>query len=393
MKDLSSVLERLLSHEELAVLRRAGRAAAAHGIELYLVGGSVRDLLLGQTPADLDLAGVGVTEPFASALAHDLGGRIVSRSQFVTAHVRTNGALIDLAMARRETYAKPGALPSVSPAEDIREDLERRDFSINAMALSLSGKRWGRLLDPLDGRRDLERKRIRVLHDRSFEDDATRIFRAVRYSVRMGFALEPHTEALLRDGLRSVNTLSGERVWNELERMFLEKRAVSAVRRAKALGALDAVAPGMGLPDGGVGALPSGEERVKVLLALTAWPLAPIPGVAVVKRRLQLDRAMTKVVDDAADVKEMLSALSGSDVRPSRLHEMLSGLEPEAVKAAAIACGDPGVARLLGYYLDELRGAATVLDGGDLMDLGVPEGPRVGRLLKELLAARLDGLV
>jgi tRNA nucleotidyltransferase (CCA-adding enzyme) len=389
---LADALERLLTPDELRILRRAGEVADRHGVELYLVGGTVRDILLGQTPADLDLTGAGVDDGFAPVLAAELGGQLVSRSQFGTAHVRADGVLIDLAMARQERYEKPGALPTVSPAQSVEDDLRRRDFSINAMAMALSKRRWGRLVDPLGGLDDLERRRIRVLHSQSFVDDATRIFRAVRYSVRMEFALEEGTLELLKGHLRLIETIGGERVWNELERMFMEKRAVAVVRRAEELGVLSAVVPGLVLPPGGLGALPSGDARVKRLLALMAWPVLPLRTAALVKR-LHLSREMVRVVEDAAAVKEMVSALRARGLRLSRLHGMLEGLDAEAIKAAATACGEPTVGHSLRHYLAELRGVETLLRGEDLIELGVPEGPRVGEVLKELKAARLDGLV
>lgn len=396
MDGLADLLERLLTAEEWRVLRRAGDVADLHGVELYLVGGTVRDLLLGKAPADLDLTGVGVDEGFACVLADGLGGRVVSRSQFVTAHVRANGVLIDLAMARRERYEQPGALPTVSPAKTVEEDLRRRDFSINAMGVALSRRRWGLLADPLRGLDDLERRRIRVLHEQSFVDDATRIFRAVRYSVRMGFALEEDTLGLLKGRLRFIETIGGERVWNELERVFMERRAVAMLRMAKELGVLAAVLPALALPSGALGTLPSPSKspdaRAKRLLALVAWPVLPVR-MSALRKRLHLSRKMARVVEDAAAVKELLSALRARDLRPSRLHGRLEGLDAEAIRAAAIACGEPAAAHYLEYYLSELRGVETLLRGGDLIELGVPEGPRVGEALRELLAARLDGLV
>ncbi|MDA1189862.1 MAG: hypothetical protein O2854_09360 [Chloroflexi bacterium] len=393
MTNLSSALERFLTPDELTVLRRAGEVAKQHRRDLYLVGGSVRDFLLGIAPADLDLVAVGIDDRFATALAHDLNGRITARSQFVTAHLKAGKVGIDLAMARSETYERPGALPTLAPAEDIREDLERRDFSVNAMAVSLSKKQWGRLVDPLKGRSDLEKKRLRVLHPKSFQDDATRIFRAVRYAVRLGFALDATTRHVLRRDIGYVDTIGGERVWNELERIFLEPRAVTTIRSAQKLGVLQAIVPGLGIPTSRVGRQPGGETRVKQLLALIAWPLMPIPGMAAVKKRLRLNATLTRVLNDTGSVKELLSVLSSRDVSPSQLYNMLSGFDSDAIHAAAIACDDPDIARLLDYYLSELSDVNPLLDGDDLLELGVPEGPHMGKVLEELLTARLDGLL
>ena len=179
-------IERYLAPAQLDLLRRASDSASQHGVALYLVGGSVRDMLLGVRPADLDLVAEAATTEFASQLAMDVGGEVVARSQFQTSKLVVGDMQIDVAMARTETYARPGALPAVSPGS-IQEDLKRRDFSANAIAVSLDAGDWGRLLDPLGGARDLELRQIRVLHAGSFVDDATRILRAVRYATRLGF--------------------------------------------------------------------------------------------------------------------------------------------------------------------------------------------------------------
>ena len=139
------------------------------------------------------------------------------------------GVSLDLVMARRESYAAPGALPTVEPGS-LADDLARRDFSINAMAVSLSAESWGDLTDPFDGAGDLERRIIRVLHPSSFRDDATRLFRAARYAGRLGFGLEPETERLAREGAGFIDTISGDRVRRELERIFEEPRAADILR-------------------------------------------------------------------------------------------------------------------------------------------------------------------
>ena len=393
MTDLSTELERFLTSRQLTALRRSADVAEHYGVSLYLVGGSVRDLLLGIRPVDLDLVGVGIRPSFASALARALDGRVIAQSQFGTSRVETAKVRMDLAMARREIYPEPGALPRVSPAEGIGDDLERRDFSINAMALELSKSRWASLVDPLNGEDDLRRKKVRVLHRESFQNDATRIFRAVRYAVRMGFTLEATTEKSLLNNLSFVDTLSGDRVSKELDAMFLEGRALSVVRHADKLGLLDAVVPGLKMPSVTVGTLPKGDARISRLWALLAWSMLPIPGVARVKERLRLDKTTSRVLNDVGSIKKQLSELQVTNISPSELYNMLSGLEPESVKAAAIACGDPEVSQLFEHYLLELRSMKSILTGDDLLSLGVSRGPGIGEMLQKLLNARLDAML
>ena len=168
----------------------------------------------------------------AHALAQALGGEAEPPTPFGTAKLRIGGVSLDLVMARRETYAEPGALPAVAPGS-LSDDLARRDFSINAMAVSLSAESWGHLVDPFDGAGDLKRRLVKVLHPGSFRDDATRLFRAARYAGRLGFDLEPETERLAREGAAYVDTISGDRVRHELERIFEEPRAADILRSSR----------------------------------------------------------------------------------------------------------------------------------------------------------------
>src|SRR3954451_22837564 len=183
MDELAQALRE--AHPELGTVRAAARQP------IYLVGGAVRDLLLGRERADVDL----MVEGDATALAAELGGANSEHDRFGTVKVDVEGHEVDIAGARTETYEKPGALPTVTPAASVEEHLARRDFTVNAMAIPLQGE--PRLLDPHGGKSDLEQGLLRVLHDRSFVDDPTRAIRAARYASRFGFRLEPRTERLL----------------------------------------------------------------------------------------------------------------------------------------------------------------------------------------------------
>src|SRR6478752_3317059 len=208
MDDLAAALQR--TYPELEAVHRAAREP------VYVVGGAVRDLLLGRPRADLDL--VVVADPVA--LAECLGSAVIEHARFGTAKLALDGHEVDIATARTETYPYPGALPVVEPAATIEEDLGRRDFTVNAMAVPLEGPR---LIDPQGGREDLERALLRVLHERSFVDDPTRAIRAARYAARFRFALEPETERLLRKA--DLTTVSADRRRAELERLAAEETA------------------------------------------------------------------------------------------------------------------------------------------------------------------------
>ncbi len=227
-RNVINQLEQRLSPESLALIQKAGALAAERRLGIYLVGGVVRDILLGRANSDLDLVVEGDAIKLAESLAGELGGRLVVHRRFGTAKIRTRNLTIDLAMARAETYARPGALPTVRPGS-IQDDLARRDFTVNAMALRLDPDSFGKLVDPFDGQKDLENKLIRVLHDRSFIDDATRMLRAVRYEQRFGFRLEASTEKLLRQNVAMLRTISGDRIRHELELILKEERPEKAL--------------------------------------------------------------------------------------------------------------------------------------------------------------------
>ena len=349
MTNIASILEPRLGPPRADLLRSAARAASDLGLSLHLVGGSVRDSLLGQTPTDLDVSYTVVpteasdqpcrrggfeTRPdpdVADALAKALGGVASDRSPFGTAKLRAGGVSLDLVMARRETYAAPGALPTVEPGS-LADDLARRDFSINAMAVSLSAESWGDLADPFDGAGDLQRRAVRVLHPGSFRDDATRLFRAARYAGRLGFRLEPETERLAREGTSFIDTISGDRVRHELERIFDEPQAADILRLADGLGLLRAIHPALRpaeRPDTIEG------ERGPAMLAGLALGLSPHEAEEV-SERLNLGSEWSRVVRDTAAVRELLPELE-ADLAPSRVYRLLHGRHEAAVSAWAAA--------------------------------------------------------
>ncbi|MBI4322827.1 MAG: CCA tRNA nucleotidyltransferase [Candidatus Omnitrophica bacterium] len=214
-------------------LRRLGRLAQAQGLEAYAVGGCVRDWLLGAARAtDLDVCVVGDGIAFAQAAARRLDARVVVHEPFGTATLerRPAGLRIDVAGCRKETYAKPAAYPTVSPGT-LREDLFRRDFTINAMAMAIGPQAFGRLVDAFGGWRDVKARRLRVLHADSFVDDPSRILRAARFAVRYGLSLEPQTARWLQQALAAglVARLNRGRIRKELVRMLEEPDPVACL--------------------------------------------------------------------------------------------------------------------------------------------------------------------
>jgi tRNA nucleotidyltransferase (CCA-adding enzyme) len=360
----------------------------------FLVGGAVRDLMLGRGTVDLDVAVEGDARAVAREVAGRLGGEAKEHERFGTATVRAGGLSVDLASTRRETYSEPGALPDVEPA-GLAEDLGRRDFTINAMAIDLNGEDVGRLEDPQGGRADLDAGLIRVLHGESFVDDPTRLLRALRYEARFGFRMDEQTERLAREAAAGAGfaTVSGARVRDELLDLLREHEAPAAVARMRELGLDRALDPSLEAdPDLVASALlacaETGADRALAGLAalVSSGPEALRDWV----EDLHLGRQQADAVLRAAAKGPQLASTLRNELAPSAVHAVLSCEPPEAL-AMALARGAPGGQVL--SYIAELRGVRLEITGHDLLEAGIPQSPAIGRALEETLRRKLDGEV
>ena len=242
--NLSNLIEKNLPKKLVALTKKVANLAASRNQKLYLVGGMVRDILLGIPNLDLDFVVEGDAIELAKVLAQSINAKLTAHPMFNTAKISLGKWSIDIAMARTETYAKPGALPIVKPGT-LKTDLFRRDFTINAMAINLNPTKYGELIDLYGGMDDLKNKLIHVLHEKSFIDDATRIWRAIRYEQRLGFKIETGTLKLLkRDGVQ-LRTVGGYRMRRELELVLKEEKPEKALRRADRLGVLKELHPSL----------------------------------------------------------------------------------------------------------------------------------------------------
>jgi len=358
---------------------------------VWLVGGAVRDLLLGETPPDLDLVVEGDAAAAARTAAERLGGESVVHDRFGTATVRGEAVSFDLAVTRSETYAVPGALPDVAPA-DLRADLTRRDFTVNAIALGLSPDVAGRLEAIPQAWEDLAARRLRVLHAASFTDDPTRLLRLVRYAARLGFAPETETERLARAAVAdgAIQTVSGPRLGSELLLLTTEPAPLAALELAATLGVAGALeprlAPDRDLADRALALLPGDGRRGLVVLATACTRMDRVT-LSGWLDRLGFPASTREVVVAAATEGPALAAALAAATRPSEIAVAVGRRPPEAV-AVGGALGPEPAART---WLDELRHIRLEIGGEDLMGAGVPEGPDVGRGLAAALAARLDG--
>jgi tRNA nucleotidyltransferase (CCA-adding enzyme) len=373
----------------------------------WLVGGAVRDLLLGATTVDLDVAIEGDARAVARGLAERLGGAAVEHERFGTATVRGPGVVVDLASTRRETYAQPGALPDVEAAT-LDEDLARRDFTVNAMAASLSADSLGELRDPHGGLADLNAGVIRVLHAGSFLDDPTRLLRAVRYEARFGFRMDEETERLAREAIaaRALSTVSTARIRDELLDLLGETSTVgasgsaamrppaAAVGRMADLGLDRALSPLLGdaRPEDVAAAADAaqrrgGQRRVAALAAMIAPDPEDLAGWV---EELNLRAEDRDAVLHAARKGPQLVRALEPQLPDSALHALLHCELPETL-GVAVALGarqEP-----IDRYLERLSDARLEITGDDLRAAGIPEGPAIGRALRETLRRKLDGHV
>jgi len=347
--------------------------AASGESGVWLVGGAVRDMLLGNAPRELDVAVEGDVRPLAEAL----GAAVTEHERFGTATVEDGACRFDLARTRTESYAEPGGLPEVAWAT-VDEDLARRDVSVNAIAVALPGgevRAWSGALD------DLREGVLRVLHDDSFTDDPTRVWRVARYAARLGFAVDPHTAALA--AVARPGAVSGERLGYELRLALAEPDPCAVLEQVAALNP-------RALPEGFAprpAALPPAlellpQEGRRDLTVLAACGAGMDTGL--------LTRWLDHLQFPAAD-RDVVAAASrwvtGAPLRaaqtPSEIGRAARGAPLEAVALA----GGENARRWLG----DLRHVRASITGDDLLAAGVVHGPDVGRRLQRALDARLDG--
>ena len=370
--------------------------AALEGLPpAYLVGGAVRDLLLGGDPLDIDIAIEGDARSAARALAERLGGQARVYDRFGTADVIVGGQTLHLVSTREETYGTPGELPRVTQAS-LSDDLRRRDFTVNAMAIGLTGDDFGHLYDPHSGLGDIGAGVIRVLHDRSFLDDPTRLLRAIRYATRLGFDLDPETERLAREAVAAdaLSTVSGARIRDELMDLLRETDAPAAIERMRDLEIHSALHPELD-PDpelvasAALGATAIGADRA--VSALAALVESAPEELDLWLADLNLLAEERDAASRAARVGPRIAmTLRERDHSPSELRELL-GREPLEALALALALRAPSEAIL--RWVTDLRGVELEISGADLLAAGVPEGPDIGRALEETLRRKLDGVV
>ncbi len=408
---LGATLRKRLPPRIVRLLREAGELADRLNLRAYVVGGFVRDLLLGHPNFDLDLVVEGDGLKFARALAEGFQARVKVHERFGTATVTVStGVKIDIATARTEWYECPAALPMVQPSS-IREDLYRRDFTINTLAICLNSRSFWKLLDLYGGRRDIKERTIRVLHSQSFIDDPTRIFRAIRFELRPGFRISDETLALIREATQKamIDRLSGRRLVAELRRLLSERESRSAICRLADLGLLRFIHPKLAWSRRLDDVLTRVEGALSWYVELyparkiESWLLYMMAFMEVLSRRA-VEEALTRFAfskPEAISIKtarfevgKIARRLSRRPLsRPADTYRAVSGFA-DAVLVYLVAMNkSSSIKQQLSAYFDIDQQAKPIVTGADLKAMGLKPGPRFARILSRLRDARLNGEV
>jgi tRNA nucleotidyltransferase (CCA-adding enzyme) len=401
---MSERLPELLPAGGLALLFDLAREAHGAGWDVYLEGGTVRDSLLGIPSYDIDVSVVGDAPTLARKVAQKVGAEVEVHELFRTATLVLEGEpfTLDIVTARSERYERPGALPEVE-AGSIEQDMARRDFTVNAMAVRILPGKIGHLVNLQGGLADLQARLIRVLHDKSFADDPTRIFRAVKLAVRLDFEIEAHTFELILEAVRDgdLGHVSIDRIKRELLLIMQEPKASDVMALLDKLGVLSSVFPELAWPfaKGAMEPVDGGkQERLETHLAALVIHFAGTdPNLAEgLGRFLHMPLPLVKLMRDAVGLMSVWDRLGVEEQKPSETYRLLHTLNPASLKAVARL--NPSSHNSIEWdrlkrYIDEWSRVKTALNGEYLKRLGVKAGPEYGEVLGALHDAKLNGEV
>ena len=411
-KSLKSLIKERLDKDVFRLLERIAQVGERWGISVYAVGGFVRDLLLNIPNQDIDIVVEGEGIPFAVRLAEEFGGRVKSHEKFGTSVVIfPDGYRIDVATARMEYYKRPGALPTVEKSS-VKSDLFRRDFTINCMAVKLTGANAFCLIDFFNGERDLKNREIHVLHSLSFIEDPCRLFRAIRFEQRFDFKMGKQAESFMRTTIkkRLVDSLSGTRLFNEIKLLLKEKRPMNCIRRMQEFDLLQFVSPEM-LKDrkdletlerlesvfswAGMITLPR-EPEIWCVYFLGMFYSLEEEAFLKAADRLQLPTRMKNSLgQDRTTCRESLKRLnSQKEWEPKEIYHTFANLSIEAVIFLLALSSSDRLNQYVNIYFAQYQGKSEPsLTGDDLVKMGLDPGPVFKSVFNALREARVMGRV
>ena len=398
-----------LSAPLFSLLQKTGEFAERRHVRVYAVGGFVRDLLLGIPNLDLDLVVEGNGIRFAKALAQRYKAHVTPHERFGTATVTfADGHTCDVATARTESYDSPAALPAVRPSS-LREDVRRRDFTINTLAIRLNTPRFGEVVDRHDGRRDLHNKTIRVLHGLSFIDDPTRVFRTIRFEQRLGFQLDPDTTVLMKEAVKMgfLHRLSPSRLSAELLHVLSERETGKTLARLADFNLLQCIHPRLKWSPGLTRLLKAAEKAVEwhagislgrltspwVVYGMALLDPLPQPAVQETLARLTFPRRQTQSMLWVAQESARLLRTLDRTVKPSETFRALCDLPDETLVFLMAKTRSEKAKQNISAQFTTYRWVKPILKGNDLKAMDLNPGPSYNKILNRLLDARLNGEV
>ncbi len=407
--NLEDKIQFYLSEEAYAIVQSVGKLSSNLDKPVYLVGGAVRDILLGRQSVDLDFVTEGSGIKLAETVCQELGGELTTHDRFGTAVWTPPADLfsetVDFITARTEIYPSPASLPQVTPSS-IQDDLFRRDFAINAMAVRLDQPHFGQLLDPYKGTLDLDQKKIQILHDQSFDDDPTRMFRAARYAGRLGFELTQATRSALQQSRPNLAHLSADRVRHELEKLLGERFPTPMLELLQQWQVFESLPANLTLTDLQRIALTRLDGCLSIDPGRTAAQNSSIEELRLAIWLLHTQLLDTSAVDVAdelnctADFKRDLErvlnviqqGLKMDDFRPGTVEKLLRGFTATQLLLLQAHQATPAALKVqIPTYFNTWRLIKTTADGNTLRQIGVRPGPIYQKILDQLLADKLNG--
>ena len=415
-KNVKAIMEKRVPPFQQKLLEKIGITGKKLGCPVFVVGGFVRDMLLDIENLDVDIVVEGDGIRFGQELARKMKGEFTSHQKFGTSVVLINKLpsgwnvelgsplRIDVATARTEFYEYPAALPEVE-LSSIKQDLYRRDFTVNAMAVRLDGKFYGELYDFFGGEKDLGEKKIRVLHNLSFVDDPTRIFRAIRLSSRYNFKIEPKTLSFIHNAMNLAlfDMLTNERIREELITMLNESEPIKAVKQMEKMGMLSCINPSLKLTK-------KTEDEFCRIQDVFSWAILYIKGgirrwityfmsltgklnikqLEEITQKFKFPVQVQDVIFLAAKKDPIAKKLKLKNLKNSRIYHILDHLAPEFLLFMMVRYKNTGIERNIALYITKLINVKVRLDGEKLIKLGFKPGPEYKRIFSSLLDAKLN---
>ena len=396
--ETTSFVDRQVPDASIQAIETIARSASARGIDAYLVGGMVRDIVarLPTVVTSPDVTIIGDAAQFAQALAvENADCSLISASQLHTTKVKIGPVTVDIASARADIYEPMGSLPQIVLVNDVETDLHRRDFTVNAMAMRISSYGLGAVIDPFDGQRDVANKTMRAIRDDAFLEDPLRMMRGIRLAARYGYTFDSATAKQMRQSshhLENMCDASPQRVFNEFRLWFQPHENLDAVTaKAAKHGVLRVFFPSTDFQEGAFRNIAVDADEAERFAAFAY--LASVSAISMLTDRLRMPSDWRAIVDEVGMVKRVAETLRRKRLSDVGLRRALIDVRDAVVMAAIAVEPDASISQRLIDFRDRLKPIRTALNGDDIIDLGIERGPMIGQLLDELLDARTEGTI